>query len=363
MRDLLSRARSELNQAREEFDQAREAWRGERHELLSRIEQLEQQVRSADFARIAPAVEARTAELTAEVENLREEQALLESEFGEARSLWESQRESLRVQIAQTQTSLVDAVTRANNPVRNAMVLREQLQARLEEARLEWQKNWDLDRQRLHLEIARLQKMASVPDAREKARKAIRDHLGKGPPVEDMPPYASNPLAAKLAQELEKARLDWDHERAQLAIQVDRLQREAEQDIEDLRGRVRDELHSQYSLHVQELQRKCARLEEDLRDARLEVMSERKVALERMQLEQAAQTRLRSGMEERLRAEIEKQFAETMEEGGRARARLERMLIDSQDEWEIERRRLLRSIGVLEDALAEARRRAMDNAE
>src|SRR5205823_4863388 len=117
-----------------------------------------------------------------------------------ARQKFEAERNNLRAQIATMQAGVVDAMERSNNPARMTMALREQVEARVEEAKREWQHQWDGERKRLTAEIDRLRKASGLgpnDEKKEAARRALLERLGK------LPAGSSGP-APKTADQWEK---------------------------------------------------------------------------------------------------------------------------------------------------------------
>jgi hypothetical protein len=87
---------------------------------------------------------------------LTQDQAQLEKLI----SSWEAERSQLKTKIVQLEHSLVDAIERSNNPLRETQFTQEKLQL-LEEAKLEWSAQWRIERTQLLAEIHRLRQLAT----------------------------------------------------------------------------------------------------------------------------------------------------------------------------------------------------------
>src|SRR5207248_8741589 len=134
--------------------------------------------------------------------------------------------------------TIVDALERSNNPARMALTVREQVEARLAEAKQEWQLQWDGDRKRLRAEIERLKKQAPAAggdDKKEAARRALLEKLGKLPA---RPVGSAAKSADQWEREFEEAKIGWETERSQLKLRVTRL----ETDLQHAQCSLRDEI-------------------------------------------------------------------------------------------------------------------------
>ena len=83
------------------------------------------------------------------------------------------------------QAGAVEAMERSNNPARLTVAVNEKVEARLAEAKQEWQLQWEGERKRFTAEIERLKKAASGSTGdqrRDAARRAVLERLGKLPP-------------------------------------------------------------------------------------------------------------------------------------------------------------------------------------
>src|SRR2546428_1456725 len=88
------------------------------------------------------------------------------------------------------QASAVDAMARSNNPARAAVAVRDLVEARLSDAKQEWQLQWEGERRRLNAEIERLKKVTGSTagdEKKEAARRALLGKLGKLPPASRRP--------------------------------------------------------------------------------------------------------------------------------------------------------------------------------
>jgi hypothetical protein len=60
-----------------------------------------------------------------------------------------------------------------NNPARLALAVREQVDSRLKDAKVDWQLQWESERRRLMLEIERLKKSGAGDNGKEAARRLV----------------------------------------------------------------------------------------------------------------------------------------------------------------------------------------------
>src|SRR5438552_8255389 len=121
------------------------------------------------------------------------------------------------------QASAVESMERSNNPARLAMAVNEKVEARLAEAKQEWQLKWDGDRRRFNAEIERLKKAGSpsaVDEKKDAARRALLEKLGKLPPGSGGP---GPKTADQVQKEFEDAKIGWDTEREQFNLKIKKL--------------------------------------------------------------------------------------------------------------------------------------------
>jgi class 3 adenylate cyclase len=253
----LKKQQTEIEEA---FDAARDQWRNERRNLHKQIEELEQSIERARQGARQQVSEDLQSQLRFQVEELTRSREQLEQELLFMRQKFEAERNNLKSQIAAMQQTVVEAMERSNNPARLAMSIREQVEARMEDARQEWQLQWEGERRRLLAEIERLKKAASgflADQKREAARRALLEKLGK------LPPGSAGPGAKtvdQLEREFSHAKIQWETEREQMDLKLRKLEFELGRAGQSLRNEVYQELRSQYESKLSEAIREKQRV-------------------------------------------------------------------------------------------------------
>jgi class 3 adenylate cyclase len=347
--------RREQTQLEDEFDNAREQWRNDRRSLSTQIDELEQAIeRARETAREQISDELQS-ELRFQIEELTRSREQAEQDLASARQKFEADRNNLRAQIAAMEGTLVDALERSNNPARVALNVRDQVEARVSEAKQEWQLQWDGERKRLRAEIERLRKDSyggPADDKREAARRAVLEKLGKLPAT-------SAKLAAKTAdqweREFEDAKIEWETDRSQLKLRITRLEGELQRAHSSLREEVTREMRGQYESKLAEANRDRQWLEQEIQSVTSELATERQRLNARIKsLEQALPEGQEAARKQAL-AELQSQFEQKTEEANRLRSRLERKHQDAVEEYDTELRTARKQIALLEEQLREGR--------
>jgi hypothetical protein len=168
----MQQLKKELRRIEEEFDSAREQWRNDRRALVLEIEQLEEAVDHAVEAARRQLSEDLHSELRFQIDELTRSREQLQEDLASDRQKYEADRNNLKAQITAMEGSFIDAVQRSNNPARQVMSVRDQIDARLSEAKQEWQLEWSAERRRLLAEIERLKKTGLPVDDKKEARAA-----------------------------------------------------------------------------------------------------------------------------------------------------------------------------------------------
>jgi chromosome segregation ATPase len=282
----------------------------------------------------------------------------LEADLAAARQKFEAERNVLKAQINGMQASAVDAMERSNNPSRLAVAVNEKLEARLAEAKQEWQLQWNSERRRFEAEIDRLKKMASpgaIDEKREAARRAVLEKLGK------LRPGSAGPAARTADQwerEFQDAKTAWDAEREQLHVKIKKLELELQRVQDSMRNDVFQEMRAQYEPKLAEANRERQRLEREIQSITNDVTMERNRLTARIeQLEKAAPEAQQAARKQAV-AELQIEFDAKLEEANRLLSRQERKQQDAADEWEAEMRRAKKQIAALEEQLREAKEAA-----
>ena len=231
------------------------------------------------------------------------------------------------------QGSVVEAMERSNNPARMQMALREQVEARVSEAKEEWQLQWESERKRFNTEIERLKK-AALPgvadEKKEAARRAVLERLGKLP-TGSVGPAAKT--AGQWEREFQDAKIEWDTEREQLNLKIKKLDMDLQRAQDSIRTEIFQEMRMQYEPKLVEANRERQRLEEEIKTLTNDIAGERQRLSARIeQLEQAIPEAQEAARKQAL-AELQGQFDAKVEEANRLRSRTERNIRTSWKSW------------------------------
>jgi hypothetical protein len=298
-------------------------------------------------------------ELRFQIEELTRTRQQLEEDLVLARERSEAEKNNLRAQIAALEARFVENMERSNNPARTSMAVREQVEARLAEARQEWQLQSEGERKRLVAEVERLKKVASPlisDEKKEAARRALLVKLGKLPPGSEGPALKT---VDQWEREFEDARIQWDTEREQLLLKLRKLEGELKRSQESvLREEDFQQLQAQYESKIDEGTRHRQALELEIQSITSELASERQRLNARIKaLEQAIPEAQEAARKQAL-AELQSEFEVKAEEASRLRTRIERQHQEQVEEWEEQRRRASKQIAELEGQLKEAKEAA-----
>ena len=346
------------NDLEDEFEKARDQWRAERRTLTGEIEQLEETLERARAAARAQTSEDLQSELRFQLEEAIRARQQLEEQLADLRHKHEAERNNLKAQVAATQASAVEAMERLNNPARMTVAINERVEARVAEAKQEWQLQWEGERRRLNAEIERLKKAASpsaIQQRREATKRAVLQKLGKLPPGSTGP---APKTADQWQKEFEDAKIGWDTEREQLKVKIKKLEMELQRSKDTVRAEIFQEMRAQYEPRIADLNRERQQLEQEIQSLTGELSSERRRLNTRVEdLEKAIPEAQQVARKQAL-AEAQSDLEMKLEEAARLRSRLERKHQDATEEWEAERRRLAKQVTALEDQLKEAREAA-----
>lgn len=349
----LKELKREKAQLEDEFDSARDQWRVERRSLNEGIEQLEEAAESARESGRARASDELQLELRFQLEEAIRARQQAELDLATAAGKSETEQNSLKARIASMQASVVDGMARSNNPARMAIAVRDQVEARLSDARQQWQFQWEGERKRLNVEIERLKKAAGGGDEKkEAARRALLEKLGKLPPGSGGPRPQT---ADQVEREFQDAKITWETERHQLQIKIKKLEMELQRSLDTTRSEIFQEMHSQYEPQLAEANRERSRLEGGVQSLTRELAGERERLNARIEQLEKAIPEAQDATRKQVMAELQDQFEVQIEEFNRLRSRMERKQQDAADDWESERRRTKKHIAALEEQLKEAK--------
>jgi class 3 adenylate cyclase len=350
----LKEFQTKLERQDDEFESARDQWRAERRSLHTQIEELEESIERAQAGARQQVSEDLQSELKFQIAELNQSREQLEHDLAFAQQKFEAERNNLKAQIAAMQASVVDSIARTNNPARMAATIREQVDARLAEAKQHWQLEWEGERKRYAAEIERLKRVgppAVTEDKKEAARRAVLEKLGKLP-------AGSAKTAEQWEREFEETRIQWDMERAELKVRVQKLEMELQQSQDAIRSEIYQDLHAQYEPKLVEANRERERLELDIQSVTSELAMERQRLNARIKTLEEAIPEAQEAARKQALAELHSEVDLKIEENSRLRARLERKYQDVLEELESERRRAKKNVAALEEKVKEANERA-----
>jgi len=337
----------------EEVEAAREQGRAERRRLTEEIEELEEALEREKEGGKQKVSEDLQAEIRFQLEESQREKKQLEQELIAVQAKWETERSSLKAQIASIQGSALEAMERSNNPTRLALAVREQVDAKVRDARQDWQLEWEGERRRLNMEIERLRKAANVDERKDAARRALLQKLGK------IPAGAGGAAAPKTADqwqsEFEDAKVQWETERDQLTLKLERIQREGQRDKDEIRNEIFHEIRSQYQPKLAESEKECKRLQEQLDTVTSHFEEDRKHLVTRIEQLEEAIPQAQEAVRIQVTAELQGDFDTRLEELNRLKGRNERRSQDAIEELEGAVRRAQKQIAQLEEQLKEAK--------
>jgi class 3 adenylate cyclase len=333
----------------EELETARDQGRAERRRLTTEIEELEESLERAKEGGRQQGAEELQAQIRFQLEESQRAKHQVEQELVAAQAKWELEKANLRAQIASMQGTALEAMERSNNPTRLALAVREQVDAKVKEAKQDWQLEWEGERRRLTAEIERLKKAGNIDDKKDAARRALLQKLGK------LPGGAAAKTADQWQKEFEDAKIQWETEREQTNLKMQRIEREVQQGKDEIRNEIFQELRSQYEPKLAESERERKRLHDELETANAHLAEDRRRLSARIeQLEQAipeAQEAVRT----QVMAELKADFDSKIEEMNRLKARNDRRSQDAVEELEAAVRRSKKQVAQLEEQLKEAK--------
>jgi class 3 adenylate cyclase len=341
------------DQLEEDVETAREQGRAERRRLTEEIEELEEALEREKEGSRQQISEDLQAQIRFQLEESQREKKQIEQELVIMQAKWEAEKNNLKAQIASMQGTALEAMERSNNPTRLALAVREQVDAKLKDAKQDWQLEWEGERRRLTMEIERLKKAGNIDEKKDAARRALLQKLGK------LPAGAGGAGAPKTAdqwqKEFEDSKVQWETERDQLKLKIERMEREGQRGKDEIRNEIFHEIRGQYQPKLAESEQQCKRLQDELDTVNSHLEEDRKRLTARIeQLEQAipeAQEAVRIQVE----AELKADFDSKLEEMNRMKGRNERRSQDAIEELEASLRRSKKQIAQLEEQLKEAK--------
>jgi class 3 adenylate cyclase len=348
----LKESRRQKELLEEELESSREHWRVERRRLGSEIEELEAEVERLREASSQQASDDLHAQVRFQLEEALHAKGQAEQELIGSQARWEIERKRLKSQIDSLHGAALEAMELTNNPARLALAVREQVDARLKDAKTDWQLEWEAERRRLNAEIERLKRLGNVDDRKEAARRAVLQQMGR------MPGGSPAKSGEEIRREYDAAKTRWDGEREQLTLRTQQLERQIQSNKDAIRQEVFHELRSQYEPKIAAYEHERKRTRDDLEALDAQMADERQRLMSRIEhLEQAipeAQEAARAQIEAELKVDYQRQ----LDEINRMKARNERRTQDAAEEAQAALRRANKEISRLKVELQEAKEAA-----
>ena len=348
----LKDAKRQQDLLEEELEAAREQWRVERRRMNAEMEELEEEVERAKESAQEQVSEDLQSEIKFRLEEALKARQLLEQEFAALQTRSEAEKNNLKAQIASMQGAVIEAMEKSNNPTRVALAVREQLDARVKEARQDWELQWEGERRRMAAEIERLKKSGGLDERKEAARRALLVKLGKAPAGSSGPAPKST---YQIEKEFQDAKIQWEVEREQLNLKIRRLERDIEHGKDEIRNDAFQEIRSRYEAKIVEATQVRQQLERELQSLTDQSNAEREQASERIAQLERALPQGQEAAKRQVTAELNAEFELQLEELNRLKARNERRFQDEAEEAEADRRRLRKQVEELEEQLKEAK--------
>ena len=343
----LKEARRQKELLEEELEASREQFRLERRRLTGEIEELEADLERSRETSVPSADEDLHAQMRFQLDDALAMKQQVEQELVASQARWEIEKKRLRDQIDSLHGAALQAMEQTNNPARLALAVREQVDSRLRDAKIEWQLQWEAERRRLNTEIERLKKSGSNEEQKDLARKMVLQKLGK------LPGDAKSPF--ELKREMDEAKSRWDLERDELKIRVQQLERQINNNRDGVRQEVFQELRSQYEPKIEAYEHERKRLRDDLEAAIAQLADERSRLLARIDHLEQSIPEGQEAVRAQVTAELRADFEQKLEEVKRVKTRSERRAQDVTEEVQSALRRATKEVVRLQAELKEAR--------
>jgi hypothetical protein len=269
----LREAKRQKVQAEEELETVSEKWRTERRRLNAEIDRLEAALTEARSGDVKGGIDPQ------ELERLK---AAAADRLKTASDEWATERTQLTAQVSRLERAVADAIERSSNPIRTMQPIREQFEARLDEANKKYlaleqdflrnQALWDEDKKKLTNELLKLRRLAPPSKALEVKEKLERLH-GRSETIEERRIRELEEKLTKAHSEIEK------YHHIAIAARED-TKREYERRLEEaFRERSKTEEQAkattkQWETERQQLQDRIAKLQQDLSQMKLRIEDE-----------------------------------------------------------------------------------------
>ncbi len=333
----------------EEFDAARDGWREERRRLNAEVERLEEGALEAMETARNQVTEELQQQLQFKHEATDKAREQAEGDLKGTQERFEAERVSLKAQIANLEGRLVEALERGNNPARAATQIREQVQTRLDQAKKEWQAQWEVERKRLEAEIENAKTAGQPKDPMAEARRLMMERIKAKQEGREPGTPGADLAAAK--EEAEK-------ERDELQARVAGLEKEVQNAEEIIRQEVYNDLRHKYDQKLEAAERIKKQLQHEVQSLSEHLEGERESLSARINQLEKNVSEAESAARVQASAEVRSDYESKLDDAGRARSRLERRHQEAVEEMDLERSRLEKQVKTLEAGVKEAREMA-----
>ena len=342
-----------LQRQLDEMEEASERWRAERRRLNAEIDKLETSLADAKAAAGKKPKETTPSPDPRSIARLQE---AADQKIKKAAAEWETERSKLNSKINRLEGALAEAISRASNPLRVTQSVKEQFELELnrvakektdlEQAFLRAKTEWEQERLRATGELVKLRRAAQI--------------MGRPIPAEDTPEI--NPKVRDLQNQLKDNLAQWNTERRQLAMQIQKLEEAARQwaterrQLNDHSEQLQVSLsQAEAKIHSYEIaarnndltQVEVEELKRHIKDIQQENETLQRLLREGRETWESEQSRLTSRLEE-----LQMEFQRVAEKGEQLNTEtMHRLVQEKQNLWESERRSLKSEIKQLQEQL------------
>jgi len=332
------------------YQAAQDQWRAERRSFTAKIDELDQEATEAVESARKSISEDRLSDLQFQIQQLTRLCEQREGDLASAQERFRNERAALVAQIEELQQKAVEEMARLNNPARTALAFQEQIDARVADAKKEWEIQSQRERKRLVAEIERLEKAASrsiADDKKEAARRTLLEKLGKLP-------VGSTKTTTKTSEqwerEFQEAKMNWDVERNELQLEIRKIELDLQRAQKTSKEEIQTELRAEYEHQLAEARGRRQRLEQDVQFLTSELASERQRLNARIEALEEELPKAQEAARRRAVAELQSQLDSKIDELKRLRSSMERQQAVAAD-LESDRRRMKKEIAILEERL------------
>jgi len=347
----------------EELENASERWRTERRRLHAEIDRLEAALAEAK----APALRKAGVvgkSVGPEADSGKPQASVQEKEkLAKAAAEWDAERSKLLSQISRLEGAVAEAIERSNNPLRSTASIKDQYEARLQQAAkertaleqdfLREKALWDEDKKKLTSEIVKLRRLGPSSKALE-----IKEKLDRLQGRESDEEVRIRELGEKLSkahEEVEKYHRAWLSAGDEIRKEFEPLLQEARRKHEEAEGKLATATKDWQTERAQ-LRTENAQLRQNFTDGQQDKLTEFQAAAAQW----AQEHKRLDGEIQRLgqiMGETRSSYETRLDEVNRQRLQAEQQLETAGRNWETERLQLRRRIDELQQALDQQKTR------